>query len=441
MKRRNRITAVILAAAAVVCLAGTARAREVSTVVRFDKPLILRGEPGSRYVEIEIDVPDEPAPSGRPPLNIALVIDRSGSMAAAGKIEHVRRTALDLVSRLREGDIFSLVTYSDYARVVVGPTEASYPAGFVDAIRGIYPEGSTNLGEGLTLGYAQVRRNRRPGSVNRVLLLTDGLANRGVTDARRLSEIAAAESEEGISLSTFGVGLDYNEDLLTALADGGRGNYWYIAEAAEIPSMLAREMGAATRAACLDVTVIIEPGPGCRVDRIIGYPFSREDGRIVVHLGDLPAGSRKRLMGLLEHGAAREGRLGLGSMELSWRVPGQGAAQRKRLPLGLDVVGDAGKVEKAADKTVAGRAAGALAGEEMSRAASLADERRYEEANRALGAARRVLEASPVQDAAVQERLRAVDGYGKTLENAPSMSAPAMKEVQKKTKFDLYQSR
>ena len=168
-------------------------------------------------------------------MNIALVIDRSGSMRGV-KMDHTLQAAAHLVRQLKPSDTLSIVSYSDDVRVDI-PAQRMKKRNIprvLAALERIRAGGSTNLSGGLTRGQSEVSRNLKKGHVNRVILMSDGLANRGITDTRELARKVQQVAQRGISVTTMGVGTDYNEDLMTAVADHASGNYYFIESAKQI---------------------------------------------------------------------------------------------------------------------------------------------------------------------------------------------------------------
>ncbi len=164
----------------------------------------------------------------RSPLNISLVIDRSGSMESEGKLDFVKQACQTVVQNLGNNDQVSVVSYDSYVNVVSKSGKVTDKDQLIRQIGGLSSGGSTNLSGGMLEGYAQTKTTLAAEQVNRVLLLSDGLANQGITDPGELNKIAQTQFEEhGIGLSTFGVGLDFNEDLMTSLAESGTGNYYF----------------------------------------------------------------------------------------------------------------------------------------------------------------------------------------------------------------------
>ena len=169
----------------------------------------------------------------RPALNLVLVIDRSGSMSG-DRIQNVKKSLLKLVGKLTSRDLISIVTYSDDARVCVETTQADKIQSIESAIRNIRAGGSTNLHAGLMKGYEIAKRNLDDARSSRVILLTDGLANRGVIDESEIASQSKTFNDQGIGLSTIGLGDSFNRSLLRELADAGRGAIHFVADAKDI---------------------------------------------------------------------------------------------------------------------------------------------------------------------------------------------------------------
>lgn len=220
-----------------------------------------------------------------PPLNLALVIDRSGSMAEANKLVQVKAALDAFVDKLRPEDRIALVSYDSEPRL----DEASRLLGdgrwLRDAIARLEPGGATNLHAGMMLGLRQVSAHARRDSSNRVLLLTDGIANRGETAADRILADASAFTAEDIDLSTIGVGRNLDIHLLDRLARGGRGLFHYVADAQDIQKVFVQEHEALVAPVARRVELQIALPPELELLRVVGHESRRRGpGEIIVEL-------------------------------------------------------------------------------------------------------------------------------------------------------------
>lgn len=268
---------------------------------RSDRRYIRPTHRSERFVLVELEAPSSKRTTQRDPLNVAFVIDRSGSMAG-DKLALARQAVVTAVERLLPTDRFAVVAYDDRIDVVVESTPASREAKAlaVDRLRTIDARGSTNLAEGWLRGAEQVARAQAErgattgGSVNRVLLLTDGLANQGITDPAALVTHAGELRARGITTTTFGVGVDFDEQLLQSMADAGGGHFYFIADAAQIVDQIASEVGEMLEVVARDATleVTAPDGMGVAVDSLSRFPVESRGNRWLVRLGDLIAEQR-----------------------------------------------------------------------------------------------------------------------------------------------------
>jgi Ca-activated chloride channel homolog len=266
-----------------------------------DLDLVAGEVPTQRVVELVIVPPSAHTASRRPPLNLALVIDRSGSMSG-DKIDNVRRAAVHVLDLLEEQDQVAIVAYDDTIHVLA-PSQHVTPqarASLKSRIQELMPGNMTNLCGGWLSGCEEIAKAASPGAgasgqLNRALLLTDGLANVGITDLEEIGLHASQLLNKGIATSTFGVGLDFNEHLLEHMANQGGGRFYFIADPYGIPSIFVqefRELSAVT-AQAVEVTLDIP----AQVDaKVLGSWRSEQVGQSLhLWLGDLPANQRREV--------------------------------------------------------------------------------------------------------------------------------------------------
>src|SRR5262245_24716914 len=213
------------------------------------------------------------------PVNLAVVIDKSGSMVASDKMSRVQSALIAMVSRLRDVDVLSIVVFDTDAQVLL-PAQRVIDRGMINqAIRRIAPYGTTNLHAGLMLGYQEVCKNYRSGATNRVILLTDGIANEGVVDPEQIARNSQRFNDQGIDLSTIGVGLELNKDLLRLLAQSGRGLFHFVADVQDIEKVFIDELQSLISPVAYNPNVEIDYGSDLELVQIYGYrPELRKNG-------------------------------------------------------------------------------------------------------------------------------------------------------------------
>lgn len=222
------------------------------------------------------------------PLNLAIVIDRSGSMSGE-KLEFVKQALELFIGSLQERDRLALIVYDDEAQVLMASAAMDDVNPVQALVRSIDTGGSTNLHAGLMLGYEEVLKGLDPKRANKVILMSDGMANRGVTDFERIVGDSKAYNDRGIDLTTIGIGLAYNDALMNRLAKEGRGDYHFLNDAAEIKRIFELEMQGLFERVARRVTVRVKPGSGVTLRAVYGYAFRLDDG-IIVDLDDMGRG-------------------------------------------------------------------------------------------------------------------------------------------------------
>jgi Ca-activated chloride channel family protein len=260
---------------------------------RADRRYIRSAHRSERFVLVELEAPAAPQQPTRDPVNLAFVLDRSGSMSGQ-KIELAKRAIETAVDRLLPTDRFAIVCYDDRIDVVVDGTNASREAktNAIERLRSIDARGSTDLGGGFMRGAEQVALAVQKQGVNRVLLLTDGLANQGITDPGELTRHAGELRARGVTTTTFGVGEDFDEALLQSMADAGGGHFYFIGNAAQIQDLIASEVGELLQVVARNVVLEITAPEHLEPRTLSPYRIERHGSRHHVLLGDLVAEQR-----------------------------------------------------------------------------------------------------------------------------------------------------
>lgn len=263
----------------------------------LDRTAVLRGRDGTVRMELEIgsDASGD-VRARRVPTDLVIVLDRSGSMAG-DKIVHAHSALRELIAELGPEDRFALVAYSNDAGTVIPLAHATAEAkrAWSSRVAEIGPDGGTNMSSGLDLGIDLIEHARESGRVPRVILISDGLANQGDSSQQGLTHRAGRAARGEYMLSAIGVGADFNEYLMKALADAGTGNYYYLRGSEDLAQLFAREFDAARSTVASGLAVRVEPGPGVRALDAGGYPLEREGQAVTFRPGALFAGQERRV--------------------------------------------------------------------------------------------------------------------------------------------------
>jgi Ca-activated chloride channel family protein len=199
------------------------------------------------------------APQDRDPATLIFVIDVSGSMDSPERLGMVKETLNLLVPQLREDDQVGIVIYADEARLVLAPTPASEQQTILSAIDGLRSEGSTYAEAGLMLGYNVARQHLRQDGINRVILLSDGVANVGETGPDQILQTIRQGVEDGVTLSTIGFGMgSFNDVLMEQLANDGNGNYFYVDNLREARRVFVNNLTSTLQVIGYDAKVQVE---------------------------------------------------------------------------------------------------------------------------------------------------------------------------------------
>lgn len=266
----------------------------------------------------------------RQPVTLTFVIDVSGSMADGRRLELVKDSLAILVESLSDEDTVSIVAYNTNARVVLEPTEGDDYRTITRAIDKLEPGGSTNTEEGLTLGYDLADDSYDRDGINRVILLSDGVANVGETGPDGIFGRISRAADSGIDLLTVGVGLgNYNDVLMEQLADQANGLYRYIDTIDEAERVFAEDLTGTLITIARDVKVQVEfDGDTVQWYRLVGFEnrdVADDDFRDDrVDGGEIGAGHTVTALYQIELEDGVRGRDSLGQVTIRWEDPGNG---------------------------------------------------------------------------------------------------------------------
>ena len=291
----GRLCAVAILAAMLAWPGSTA-----ASAVKFDfqtsHPVIEAGAKQTLYLKIGLVGTEPERKTARPPINVAIVLDKSGSMQTGNKIQQAREAAIQALDSLGPQDIVSIITYDSTVQVLVPATKLSNREQIVQTIRSIQPDGSTALFAGVSKGADELRKFAEKESISRLILLSDGLANVGPSAPGDLGEMGGSLRKEGISVSTIGLGLDYSEDLMTQLAARSDGNHYFVENATDLARIYEKELGRVQSVVAKGARIDIECAEGVRPVRVLGREAEISGGHVWLDLNQLYAGIERDVL-------------------------------------------------------------------------------------------------------------------------------------------------
>jgi uncharacterized protein YegL len=250
--------------------------------------------PTNGYLYAAVSVRGRPATSAPGPLNVSLVLDRSGSMAG-DPFRNMVAAAETFVNQLRDGDRVSVIAFSDgvyeaVPPIVIDPNTRNLA---IASIRSLHDGGGTNFSGGLLAGLFEVFSAFQYWQINQVILFSDGQPNIGITSAGELARIAERAAEHGVSVTTIGFGHDHDELLMQGIADASGGYYYYVDKPSDFQGIFQREAGTILRTAARGSEVAFTLPPGTQVEDVIGYDYIVSNGTLWVRMGSIPHGEER----------------------------------------------------------------------------------------------------------------------------------------------------
>ncbi len=271
----------------------------LSMTTRLSHPFVLIGT-NDVYLTADIKAVEQQG-SSRSPVNLALVIDRSGSMSGF-KLNQAKQAAKALVGQLRSEDRLTVVHYGSDVKAMEGifvtPENQDRLLAYID---GIWDDGGTNIGAGLSTGRDLLLKAKHDFKVNRMILISDGQPTEGITDHGSLTGIVRDVRQAGVSVSSIGVGTDFNEQLMESFAEVGAGAYAYLQDAAQLQQIFQKDLNAAGTQVARNVTLTVKVPAGARLVRALGYtPIARStngsEELVTIALPDFAAGTSERVV-------------------------------------------------------------------------------------------------------------------------------------------------
>ncbi|MBC8103244.1 MAG: VWA domain-containing protein [Cytophagales bacterium] len=303
----------------------------------------------------------------RMPVNIALVIDRSGSMEGE-PLEYVKRACAYVVDLLGPEDILSIVTFEETVEVLMPARRVTDPALIKQHLQRILPGNTTNLFDGLYTAGAQVASVPNMGSyVSRVLLLTDGEPTAGLRDFPSIVGQVADLKQRGVTVTALGFGPDYNEELMAGIARRSGGNYYYIARPEEIPDVFRREIEQVLGVTARNPRLAFYLPRGCMVRQVLGSDPSFGTRIAEIALGDIERGATVSKLWEMELESRPAGTYRIARAVLTWEDGTTGRAETAAVNAVVEFVGspDAATLAAGADLAVAQELAVAMASRDL----------------------------------------------------------------------------
>ena len=290
---------------------------------RLGHASIAKSSRGETFLLAQVAAGDDKAGSGLAvsPMNLALVIDRSGSMKG-DRIANAMNAAVSAIERLRDGDSVTVVAFDSSAQVIVPPTRVSSSSrGSMEAaVRNIRLGGDTCISCGLQEAMQQLANTSLAGDrVNRMILLSDGATNSGIKDVPGLRAMAGRMHSKGVTISTIGVDVDFDEKVMAALSAEGNGRHYFVANPSGLPAVFAQEFDDILASVAKEAELSIELAPGVEVAEVFDRSFRREGSKIIVPFGTFSAKQEKTVLVKLRVPADRDGSQPVADVKLAYR--------------------------------------------------------------------------------------------------------------------------
>lgn len=272
---------------------------------------------GETFVMLEVKA-DPAKATARAPVNLALVIDRSGSMKG-NRLRNAIQGAIGAIERLNDGDVVSVVTFDSRTQVLVPPTtiDAVSRSRIRSDVQGITLGGDTCISCGVEDGLAQLERTA--GRVNRMIVLSDGDATAGIRDIPGFRSMAQRARDRGASISTIGVDVDYNEKIMTAIAADSNGRHYFVDNEAGLERVFEEEAESLTGTLASGAEAQIELAPGVELVRVFDRTFRRSGNRVIVPLGAFSGGETKSVLVKVRVPADQVGQQPVADVEMTYR--------------------------------------------------------------------------------------------------------------------------
>ncbi len=370
-----------LSVVAIIAMTVTsAQAKQVILKAELASPVIAAGLKQTTFIKVGLTGFKLDNKADRTPANIAIVLDKSGSMSG-NKIINAKQAARMAVGLLNKNDIVSIISYDSTVNVLVPATKVTDKGSIYTAIDRMGASGGTALFAGVSKGAAEVRKFLSKDRINRVILLSDGQANVGPSSPTELGSLGASLSKDGMTVTTIGLGTGYNEDLMASLAGYSDGNHAFVKNAEDLAQVFQYEFGDVLSVVAQDVKVIIQCQDGIRPIRVLGREASILGQTITTTMSQLYSEQEKYVMVEVEVPAGKVNeKKALAEVQVSYQ--NMHSKQKNQLTSSLQLAysDSAHKIKRALNKGVIKSATKQIANETSKKALSLRDQGKGEAA-------------------------------------------------------------
>jgi len=381
---------------------------------------------GRVFLQLSITTPNI-GTTKRRPMNLSVVLDRSGSMGDESKMEQAKKALYSLIDQLHNEDILSLVIYDDVIEVLKSAGRVGNKSELKRLIQRVHPRGSTNLGGGMVEGFRQAERFANREYSNRVILLSDGLANTGITDSRELGRIARRYRSKSITLTSMGVGLDYNENLMMSLAEYGGGNYYFIESSHSLASIMKKEFNLMSSIVARNAALELTLGKGVVLRDVIGYESGSATDRYTLPIGELYSSDRREFTVELEIPEGSQSSF-VASGTLRYDSDEAFMQNTPSFSTTIHYTTELAVIEKNRDLKTQAKADIAVSTKKIERAMEALDEGKPEEAAKEIDDARQMILSSPAAGSSagasmLGEQASKLDSFQNTLKDSDARKA------------------
>jgi len=405
-------------------LAQTPVQKPMGLDARLASPVMKVGSKQQNYLRVALNGCEPKRSDNRNPVNVSFVIDRSGSMAGQ-RIAQAREAAILALKRLDQKDIASVVIFDNQVDVLAPAEPVSNQDRVINLVRGITVRGSTAIYDGVMQGAREVRKFKDAQRLNRIVLLSDGLANVGPKDPAEFANLGRDLLTEGISVSTIGLGLDYNEDLMLQLARASDGNHAFANVPNDLIQIFNREFDDVLASCAQTVSIDVELAPGARIVRALSRDGKVDGARAQFTLNQVYAATEHYVLLEIEvDGNTPAAKTDLGHVRVAYSVPDSSVRQTIEAPIVGQFTASADAVKAGQDKAVMEAVVQQVTRERAQMAVKLRDQGKATEAAKLfqqnaeeIGA---FLATAPKPSPALQNLQTQYGSFAKTAPSAPA---------------------